>query len=276
MKINSVNREMTLKQGNFGLQSESQNFREKNRGANLNEHRGYSANYGGSFTGGPDKAAANAIKKGGILTSNWFNKFLLYSKEHNISTSALVALALAGVARPATIMVLPGDKDKEDKIYASGHSMASAIMGFVVSSIITSPLDDSIKKVFGNPKLYGSKKLQEMERQCVELEKTANIRDKAGKIVNREARELLKALKQKRAAMETLAKNIPDWIIAVPRATLTIALIPPILKYVFGVEKKKKAVPVQEPQIMNENNSQATKMDFVDKPVFQSFKGGVR
>ena len=42
---------------------------------------------------------------------------------------------------------------------------------------------------------------------------------------------------------ETTMKNVSEWAIAIPRAMLTIALIPPILKYVFHVEKKKTAAP---------------------------------
>ena len=42
-------------------------------------------------------------------------------------------------------------------------------------------------------------------------------------------------------------KNVPDWFIAIPRAALTIALIPPILKYVFGIEKKKSASQPKPP-----------------------------
>ena len=76
--------------------------------------------------------------------------------------------------------------------------------------------------------------------------------------------------------METLAKNIPDWVIGVPRAILTIALIPPILKYVFGVEKKKKAEPQKDTTVNNNNNMEMPKMDFIEKPAFQQFKGGVK
>ena len=32
----------------------------------------------------------------------------------------------------------------------------------------------------------------------------------------------------------------PDILIGIPRSIITIALIPPILKYVFGIEKKPK------------------------------------
>ena len=44
-------------------------------------------------------------------------------------------------------MSLPGKKDKDDKIYASGHAIASGIIGFVFSSIVMSPLDAASKKI---------------------------------------------------------------------------------------------------------------------------------
>ena len=137
MKINSTQRDMTLKEGKFRLRSGSQHYREKNNAGVYENNRGYSTDYCGSFTG-KSEAAATVMKKGGILTSTWFNKLLTCSKKHNVSTSALVALVLAGVLRPAMIMTLPGEKDKEDKIYASGHSMASAILGFIASVILAS------------------------------------------------------------------------------------------------------------------------------------------
>lgn len=251
-------------------------------------NRGYNANFNGSFTG-KSEAAVKTIKKGGILTSKWFNKLTEYSNEHNVATSALIALGLAGVLRPATIMTLPGKKDKEDKIYASGHSMASAILGFVASVIITSPLDGAVKKLFGtngylkdkdgniikdkdgNPQIF-SKKLVELLEKEKALEAKANLRDETGKIVDKASREAYKAVQKHRAALEVLSKNIPDWIIAVPRSILTIALIPPILKYVFGVEKKKKP----EPQKETNNMTNPAAMDFINKPVFQEVKGGVK
>ena len=148
MRITKLQRDITLNQGTSRLHSELQNFREKTKGA-YDNNRGYSANYDGSFTG-KSEAAVNVAKKSGIFTKKWFNKFLTYTNDHNVATSALVALGLAGVMRPATILALPGKKDKEDKIYASGHSMASAILGFVASVIVTSPLDGAVKKIFGS------------------------------------------------------------------------------------------------------------------------------
>ena len=291
MKVSRLQRDITYNQGTSGLHSEPQNFREKNAGAYNYENRGYNAGYNGSFTG-KSEAAVNTMKKGGILTSKWFNKLLTYTNDHNVATSALVALGLAGVLRPITIMSLPGKKDKEDKIYASGHSMASAILGFVASVIVTSPLDGAVKKLFGSDgymkdkngniikdsqgksKIF-SKKLVELMEKEKSLEKAATDRDEiTGVIKNKAARETWKAVKRHRAALETLAKNIPDFVIAIPRSILTIALIPPILKYVFGVEKKKKAEPPKETNNMNNTPSQS--MDFINKPIFEQVKGGVK
>lgn len=257
MKINSVQRDIALKQGNSGLRSESNKFREKNI---TGMDRGYNADYCGSFTG-KSKSAATFLDR--ILSSNWFGNFTKYSQEHNISTSALIALVLAGIMRPATIMALPGKKDKEDKIYASGHAMASGIIGFVASTIITSPFDESIKKIFDQKK-FARGKFKEMDDKIAKLTK-----EKDAKTITDAAKKELKSLTKKRDALNTLVKNIPDWIIGVPRAMLTIALIPPILKYVFGLEKKKK--PKQEQQTV-----EAPKMDFRNKDVFKTVKGGVQ
>ena len=287
MKVSRLQRDITLNQGYSRLHSDSQTFREKNKGA-YSDNRGYNAGFNGSFTG-KSETAVNTMKKGGILASGWFNKLAYYAEKHNIGTSALIALGLAGVMRPATIMALPGEKDKEDKIYASGHSMASAILGFIVSVIVTSPLDGAVKKLFkgggylkdkdgniikdkdGTPQIL-SKKLVELLEKEKALEAKANLRDETGKIVDKASREAYKAVQKHRAALEVLSKNIPDWIIAVPRSILTIALIPPILKYVFGVEKKKKP----EPQKETNNMTNPAAMDFINKPVFQEVKGGVK
>ncbi len=290
MRITKLQRDITLNQGTSRLHSEPQNFREKTKGA-YDNNRGYSANYDGSFTG-KSEAAVNVAKKSGIFTKKWFNKFLTYTNDHNVATSALVALGLAGVMRPATILALPGKKDKEDKIYASGHSMASAILGFVASVIVTSPLDGAVKKIFGSngylkdkdgniikdkdgkPRIF-SKKLFELAEKEKALEAKANARDEAGKIIDKTARAAYKAVKRHRAALETLVKNIPDFVIAIPRSILTIALIPPILKYVFGVEKKKKPEQTEAPKDTNNMNT-PTKMDFIEKPAFKEFKGGAQ
>lgn len=280
MKINSVQRDIVLKRS--GFHSKSKNFREKSDISVCENNRGYNAEYSGSFTG-KSEAAANVLKKSfsdKILTSGWFNSLIGAAEKHNVATGALIALGLAGILRPATTMALPGKKDKEDKIYASGHAIASGVMGFAVSTALTSPLDDAFTKSFeASEKLAGLKAIETDKGETVELltkraskKVTEMFKDikrlgELGEQALEKDVKLAKFLTKKKDAMYTLMKTMPDWVIAVPRATLTIALIPPILKYVFGIEKKKK--------ITTDNSVKETpQMNFIEKPVFQSVKGG--
>lgn len=263
MKINSIHRDIALKQGGSGFFSNTGELKGKcSAGMECNY-----AGYYGSFTG-KSKAAVSVLDK--ILSSSWFGTFSKYADKHNISTSALISLILAGMLRPATIMALPGDKDRDDKIYASGHAMASGIIGFVISTAVTSPFDESIIKVFENKKFQRGK-LKEMS---AEIERLGKLKE--AKTITEEAKKQLKSLMQKKEALNTLVKNIPDWIIAVPRAILTIALIPPILKYVFGMEKKKnKTKQAEQANALQNAQIKSAKQDFIEKDVFKNFKGGL-
>lgn len=274
--------------------------------------RGYSADYCGSFTGKSEAAATVMNKNFGdkILGSKWFNSLASAAEKHNVATSALIALGLAGVLRPATTMALPGKKDKDDKIYASGHAMASGVMGFIVSLILTSPLDDAFTKCYEASKklanveflksgksledkdvlkqtqelMQDSKALEAVEKRAsqplkdmfLKLHELTLSKEEFKKLTKEQVKELKvnkKFLELKTNTMSTLMKTMPDWVIAVPRATLTIALIPPILKYVFGIEKKKKSSqPVQD----NNITMDTPKMNFIEKPIFQAVKGGVK
>lgn len=255
----------------------SQNFRERNyAGLCEKKNRGYNAAYSGSFTG-KSEVAASVLNRGlsfgeKIMKSDWFAKSMGMINDHNIASSAFMALILAGILRPATILSLPGKKDKEDKIYSSGHAVASGVIGFVASVILTSPLDAAVKKLFGTREIldedgnvistikgydeYGSKRLKQIADETQKLgglEQTLDIKKQK------------RLLKNSKNALKQISKNIPDWIIGVPRSMLTIALIPPILKYVFGVEKKK----AQQPSV--QYNWMQTHMKSFDE-----FKGGLK
>lgn len=224
--------------------------------------------FSGNFTG-KSEVPVKLLKEtlfDKLFKSEKFGHFLEYVHNHNIATSALIALGFAGVLRPATILSLPGKKDKEDKIYASGHSIASGLIGFVVSLILTSPLDEALKDHDGTF-YYKSKKLEELDKQIKELkamELTPTIKKQ------------LSSLKNEADALKLFTKNIPDWFIAVPRAMLTIALIPPILKYVFGVDKNKKQVN-SEVSALKSNIQGLVKNKFFDfnkSMAFKEFKEG--
>ena len=65
----------------------------------------------------------------------------------------------------------------------------------------------------------------------------------------------------------------PDvFIFGIAKAALTIALIPPILKYGFGLEKGKKPEQKQPAETAQNNNVPPT----IDKPDITKFAGGLK
>lgn len=256
----------------------SLNFRERNYAGlsdGKSDNTGYNAAYSGSFTG-KSKAAASLWDR--ILKSDryasWMEKYIF---DHNIASSAFMALILAGILRPATVLSLPGKKDKDDKIYSAGHAIASGIIGFAASVILTSPLDSAVKKLFGAEEVfdedgnvvkvikgyekYGSRRLAQLAEETKRLN---------GLEQNPETKKQIRLTKNSKNALKQISKNIPDWIIGVPRSMLTIALIPPILKYVFGVEKKKdKETANAVPAIKISSKS-------VNMKSFEEFRGGLK
>lgn len=194
----------------------------------------------GSFTSTSEAAALSfkGSKVNKILASDRFANFLEYSDAHNQTANALVALITAGMIRPTLTMAIPGMKDKKDKIYSAGQAVSSGFLGFGVTMALTKPLDDALKKVKDDPVKYNCTFLANMNAKIKDLENAA--KGASG--------EELKNLQKQKKTLDLLVKNIPEWAICVPRAMLTIALIPLILKYVFGLTKTPKNKPAEAQQ----------------------------
>lgn len=169
------------------------------------------------------------------------NRILALASSNNIAFSALFALILTGIFRPAAIMTLPCDKkNKDDQKYAAAHSIASGVIGFIVSIIISKPLTDGLNKVLDKPEEY--------------------IKGKKGHFTLSRA-DAYKQIKTNEAANIWITRGT-DILMAVPKAFITIALIPPILKYIFGYEKKKhanKPINIQTNYNQNSNNEKRPK-----------------
>lgn len=143
------------------------------------------------------------------------NYFLTLAEKNNVAFSATFALILTGIFRPAAIVALPGNKkNKDDQKYAAAHSIASGIIGYICATAVSKPVADGLKKVLEEPSKY----LKDINKaEYLEASKKVN-----------------------RAANNWITRGV-DIGMAIPKAFITIALIPPILKYVFGWEKKKHA-----------------------------------
>ena len=358
-----------------------------------NNTRGYNVNFSGSAPKKSEAAAKSFMER--ILRSGAFNWLVKFTGYHNVAAAALIALFLAGGLRPAITVSLPGKKDLEDKMYAAGHSMASGIIGFGFSTLITTPIDSGIKYIFEdakkmsradydnlstgelaeyirknnitpddiaekmanssktkeeileelkepkkrffffkskNKEFFKSNKLAEyvkandgiilplrkinkgltivsdktdeinklkhelyLEKQILQNQQKPKrfkrVLNKARKLIGLSekpnppikysvrANDLAKQIREltnHAEGINSTMHNISEWAIAIPRAMLTIALIPPILKYVFHVEKKnkEKAVVQPAPQIITPN-VQVKQMRIKPKSM-NEFVGGLK
>lgn len=79
---------------------------------------------------------------------------------------------------------------------------------------------------------------------------------------------------RKEQNVKTFVNMVPDILLAPPRAALTIALIPPILKNVFGVKKSDKSAKAAAPAVVNNNQPNFKANTAIAGSVFDSFKKG--
>ncbi len=224
--------------------------------------QGYNANLDGSraskstskaavsFTGGVAKLEQFGEKLfDKIARSEAAEKALNFFNDKPVVGQSLISLIVAGAIRPATNIAMAGKDDKEDSLYAASHAISSAVIGFLASSVLMAPFDIAAKRLAKRPQRY-----------IKGAEENLGIK-KMG------ARQLEKS--SRNGIISTILKMGPDtFVFGIAKAMLTIALIPPILKYVFHVEKKPKTKP--------ETVTPKTNIDFCDKPVFQQFKGGLK
>ena len=259
MKISSINRNLPVSSGTTSVPKDPNKYRERTYAGmcDKKQNRGYNV----KFSGNPSQVVSEVAAKSfgdKILSSKAFGSILDYAEDHPISCNALFSLVLAGICRPLTIMAIP-DKDgksKKDKLNAAAHAVASGVIGFISSTIIMSPFDSAMKKIKADPVKYLGKKaeayLGDLKQQG--LTKTPKFKN-----------------------VEKLIKMGPDIVIGIPRSIITIALIPPILKYVFGIEpkaKQKVETKIQTEAKVQENVD-SSKV-FLTSSAFDTVKGGAK
>ena len=262
MKINLLNYNSPYYSGITEVTKDPQAFKERNYAEMCDKKntRGYNVNFSGSPVQNTSETAAKVLHKTlgeKILSNKYFGKLLDYAEANPIPCNAFFSLVLAGMLRPATIMALP-DKDgknKKDKLNAAAHAISSGVIGFAFSSVIMKPFDDAMKKIQKSPSQFLGKGAEKYlgDLKAKGLTKTPMYRN-----------------------VEKLMKMGPDIIIGIPRSIITIALIPPILKYVFGIDPKKETKKSEKVSVAeNENNTKMANSVLASK-AFNEIKGGVK
>ena len=184
------------------------------------------------FTGVVDK----------VVSSKAFESVAKFAGENSATFNAASSLVMAGVLRPLTIMALPAKNEQEQKNKgnAAAHAIASAVIGFAITSTVMKPISAGLKKVMNNTDKY-LPKLSEKMKSNPALEKNVN---------------------------KVLSFG-PDILLAIPRALLTSKLSGYVNKALFGKKKEAAPAPAQQaPVVAQAQESQ--------RPVLDSFKGGTK
>lgn len=255
------------------------------------------------------------------------HKVLETAAENQLMTNATYALALCCIARPITNYAVT--EDKQNAAYASSHSIASGVMGFLWPMIFATPIAMGMKQITKNPQKYlkaarikqfypnvkvidkldaAGKKIGEKiatnaegkmlrkdgkvlgqslepkmiygeaERAAFEAQNAGFYVDKGGVVRSRTVfktekgqfkldkdgnkigcavqedlnpitEEMEIGVKKEQNVLK-FVNMVPDTILAIPRAWLTIKLIPPILKG-LGIKKNQKG-GAESPQQQNQ------------------------
>ncbi len=252
-----------------------------------------SVSFGGSASSNAAKAASNLVNSkeklditDRLAQSKTFHKLAYFSDDNEAKVKALLALGLAGFLKPMCVLAMPG-AEEEDKQFTATKNALSAFIGYLLSCAVLDPISSGVNKFLDNPGKYIKDKNNWLLKTFEEdAKKPFNIltpeQIKAGKA--KAAKEGVPYyFTDMKGGMKTVYKNGLGIIVAPLKAALTIALMPFILKLIFGDSKGKKKAEKQDqptPQMDILNNSALTKINMnpnnMDK-VFDSFiKGGMQ
>ena len=153
----------------------------------------------------------------GLLNNKAVLKSLELISEHGSTFVAATTLAMATGVRPIAINLTPNVK-KENKQYATTNSIASGLIKFGIVEAIALPIENAVKKIDKNPEKY--------------------LNEKTIKALQGNAKTLAES-KNYKFATQTL-KMSTGLLTAIPKAMLTVALIPPIMNKLFPKKQQEK------------------------------------
>ncbi len=193
------------------------------------------------------------ISHKGILNNKILLKGLETISEHGTTFVAATTLAMSTGVRPLAIAMTP-DTDKKTKQYSITNSIASGLIKFGLVEAIAIPVENAIKKIDKNPKKY-------FKPQTINNLKGA-------------AKTLTESRDYKFATQ--FMKQTAGFVTAIPKAMLTVALIPIIMNKLFKQEKK----PETKPNEIKSNNNATKEIQSMiyhqHNDIFSpSFKGGI-
>ena len=177
-----------------------------------------------------------------------FNKTFLYASDNGAVLGAAVAAVTSVILRPIAILSLP-NVEKENKQYACTKSIASSLLGYGLLYSVTKPLAAGLKKINANPEKYLNK------------ETIKRLTDSGKNLLSS---------KKYMLATKTFTMG-SDFAFAIPKAMLTVALIPPIMALFFGKKSVTEQSKMLASAVQFKGNSKA---DERACEIFKDFLGG--
>lgn len=186
----------------------------------------------------------------GLYNNKVLLKGLETISEHSTSFVALTTLAMATCIRPLAIKLTPNVK-KENKEYAISNSITSGLIKFGLAEAIAIPIENAVKQIDKSPEKFLNKKTI--------------------KALQGSAKTLAESKNYKFATQ--VMKLSAGLISAIPKAILTVSLIPIVKNALFGKKEKEKEIKKNK----NINEQLFSEYNSVFSPSFQkyqpSFKG---
>lgn len=191
------------------------------------------------------------ISFGGFFSGKTAKKCYEIAAENPLVTTAGAALLATCIFRPIAICLTPGIK-KENKQYAATKSISSGIIGFGLTVGVATPWTKAIKKISKNPSKY----------------------------LKPETIKALKGNKSKDFNFATrFVKMMPEFLVAIPKGALTIALVPVFMSLLFKNSKKMQKEAAKTPVVRAQTSIFFKGKDKNADKIFNSFtekKGGVQ
>ena len=267
---------------------EAENVSEhKNTDKNLYKNRpAKSVNFSGSASFDTQKIIKSALKElveeGGkdfkgvkdapqwavnFIKSDKVNHALKLVKDNEALFENIITIFLAGLLKPICVLAMPG-AEEEDKQMAATKNFVAAVTGFVLSSLILTPISKSVKKVTKDMSKFGINpeyaKLIDPKWEDIVVGKTKDGKDIMGGY-------LADAYSTFADAYSTFYKKVADLGITPTKAKITITFMPYLLNALFGKRNKAKE------EAAKTNNSQPIgQIQLNEKEqIFKQFGGGI-
>lgn len=160
----------------------------------------------------------NNVQFKGLMTNRFVLNSLEKISEHGATFGAAICTIMPLTVRPLAILATP-NVEKENKLYACANSICSGLAKFGIVAAVSLPIEHFVKKIDKNPdKFLNEKTLKDLAR--------------AGDIT-----------KNKEYKLATqIIKLSSNFVMAIPKSMITIALIPVIMGKLFNHKFSKDAI----------------------------------